>query len=112
MLETNPKLHPAEVKDILQRSATPLPNYYNHEVGAGMLNTYAAVLEAAFPWRRTGLFRSVLDREAVDFSTSVISNFGGSVNPNTISNTNVSIPANTIQANVNVSWGSLTSPND
>jgi serine protease AprX len=112
MLETNPKLNPAEVKDILQRSATPLPNYYNHEVGAGMLNTYAAVLEAAFPWRRTGLFRSVLDRDVVDFSTSVISNFGGSVNPNTISNTNVTIPANTVQANVNVSWGNLTSPND
>jgi len=112
MLEANPNLRPAEVKDILQRSATPLPNYYNHEVGAGMLNTYAAVLESAFPWRKTGLFRSVLDRNAVDFSTSVISNFSGTVNPNTVSNTNVSIPSNVIQASVNVSWGGLTSLND
>ena len=112
MLEANPNLRPAEIKDILQRSATPLPNYYNHEVGAGMLNTYAAVLEAAFPWRKTGLFRSVLDRNAVDFSTAVISNFSGTVNPNTISSTNVSIPANVVQTSVDISWGNLTSPND
>ncbi|HEX8287664.1 MAG TPA: S8 family serine peptidase [Pyrinomonadaceae bacterium] len=112
MLEANPNLKPSEVKDILQRSATPLPNYYNHEVGAGMLNVYAAVLEAAFPQRKTGLFRSVLERNAVAFSTSAISNFSGTVNPNTISNTNVSIPANVIQANVNISWGDITSPND
>ncbi|MDQ3131757.1 MAG: S8 family serine peptidase [Acidobacteriota bacterium] len=112
MLEANPNLRPAEIKDILQRSATPLPNYYNHEVGAGMLNTYAAVLEAAFPWRRTGLFRSVLDRNVVDFSTSVISSFSGTVNPNTISSTNVSIPANVVQTSVDISWGKLTSPND
>jgi serine protease AprX len=112
MLEANPNLKPAQIKDILQRSATPLPNYFSHEVGAGMLNTYAAVLEAAFPWRRTGVFRSVLDRNAVRFSTSVIDSFSGTVEPNTISNTNVQIPANVVQANVNITWGSLTSPND
>jgi serine protease AprX len=112
MLEANPNLRPAEIKDILQRSATPLPNYYNHEVGAGMLNTYAAVLEAAFPGRKTGLFRTVLDRNVIDFSTSVVSNFSGTVNPNTVSNTDISIPMNAVQATVNINWGDLTSPND
>jgi len=49
MLEVNPGLTPAQVRDILQRTATPLPAHYRHEVGAGMLNAYAAVLKAAFP---------------------------------------------------------------
>jgi serine protease AprX len=112
MLEANRDLTPAQIKDILQRSATPLPNYYSHEVGAGMLNTYAAVLEAAFPWRRTGLFRSVLDTKAVSFSTSVIKNFSGTVNPNSSAETSVSVPANTVQASVGINWGGLTSLND
>ncbi len=58
MLEANPRLTPAQVKDILQRTATPLAPYYAHEVGAGMLNAHAAVLEAAFPARRMGQFRA------------------------------------------------------
>ena len=52
MLEANPLLTPAQVRDILQRTATPMPPYFRHEVGAGMLNAHAAVLEAAFPQRR------------------------------------------------------------
>jgi serine protease AprX len=112
MLEANSNLRPAEIKDILQRSATPLPNYYNHEVGAGMLNAYAAVLESAFPWRRTGLFRSILGTNSVGFSTSTIKNLSGSVSPDSPVETMFSIPANTVQASVNINWGSLTSPND
>ena len=38
MLEANPQLTPAQIRDILQRTATPLTAYYIHEVGAGMLN--------------------------------------------------------------------------
>src|ERR1041384_7245906 len=47
MLEVNPDLTPADVKDILSRTATPMPRYFFHEAGAGMLNSYAAVLEAS-----------------------------------------------------------------
>src|SRR5207249_4839225 len=54
MLEANPNLSPAQVRDILQRTATPLPSYYMYEVGAGMLNAQAAVLEAAFSQRHFG----------------------------------------------------------
>jgi serine protease AprX len=54
MLEVNPNLTPAQIRDILQRTATPLPPYYMYEVGAGMLNAQAAVLEAAFPHRHFG----------------------------------------------------------
>jgi hypothetical protein len=42
MLEANPTLTPAKVREILQRTATPLAPYYAHETGAGMLNVHAA----------------------------------------------------------------------
>ena len=112
MLEANPNLSSADVKDILQRSATPLANYYRHEVGAGMLNTYAAVLESAFPTRRTGVFRSVLSNDAVRFTTSTTQLFSGSVKPNSAFSISLPIPANTLQSSVNIAWGGITNPND
>ncbi len=104
MLEANPNLTPAEIKDILSRTATPLPKYFYHEAGAGVLNTYAAVLEAAFPERRMGTFRSVLTKNSVKFITSTTQTFGQTVYPNITSSTSITIPQNTVQASVNVSW--------
>lgn len=104
MLEANPNLTPGQVKDILSRTATPLPKYFYHEAGAGMLNTYAAVLESAFPERRMGAFRSILSRNAVKFTTSATQTFSQTVFPNLAGSTNISIPQNTVQASVNVSW--------
>ena len=112
MLEANPNLSTAAVKNILQRSATPLPAYYRHEVGAGMLNTYAAVLEAAFPNRRTGLFRAVLDRKAVSYTTSTTQTFEGIVNASSTVSTAVRVPANAIQTGVHIAWGDMFSSND
>lgn len=43
MLEANPKLLPADVKAILQQTATNMPGYEAWEVGAGYVNAYAAV---------------------------------------------------------------------
>jgi serine protease AprX len=105
MLEANPNLKPAEIKDILQRSATPLPLNYRHETGAGMLNAYAAVLEAAFPARRTGIFRAALETHSVNFVTSVTQTFNQTVEPNSNAVTNLSIPANAVQSNVSIAWG-------
>jgi len=105
MLEANPNLTPKQVKDILQKSATPLPLNYRHEVGAGMLNSYAAVLESAFPTRKTGLFRSVLENKAVEFSTSIAHSFNQTAFPGTVSTTNFSLPENTVQASVTIGWG-------
>lgn len=104
MLEVNPNLTPAEVKDILSRSATPMPRYFFHEAGAGMLNTYAAVLEAAFPERHMGGFRSTLSRNAIRFVTRTSQTFEQTVVPNVASSTNVAIPQNTIQLGVNIYW--------
>lgn len=43
MLEANPSLSPDQVKDILQKTATNMPGYESWEVGAGYVNSYAAV---------------------------------------------------------------------
>jgi serine protease AprX len=104
MLEANPNLTPADVKDILSRTATPMPRYFFHEAGAGMLNTYAAVLEAAFPERHMGGFHSTLSRNAIRFTTRTSQTFAQTVFPNQTSSANITIPQNTIQAGVNIYW--------
>ncbi len=105
MLEANPALNPAQIKDILGRTATPLPRYFYHEAGAGMLNTYSAVLEAAFPNRRMGIFRSTLSRGSVKFVTAQTQTFTENVVPGTERSVSVSLPSNVVQASVAVSWG-------
>ncbi len=105
MLETNPNLTPAEIKEILQRTATPLPAYFQHEVGAGVLNTHAAVLEAAFPHRKIGLFRSVLKNNKIKFTKSVSSIFEENLGSLSTRSTGFSIPTDTIQAGIQISWG-------
>ena len=47
MLEANPKLTPAEVKDILKDTARPLPQWDANAQGAGVLDASAAVAEAS-----------------------------------------------------------------
>jgi hypothetical protein len=46
MLEVNPRLTPAEVKDILTATARPMPNYPREPQGYGVVRATAAV-EAA-----------------------------------------------------------------
>lgn len=47
MLEANPDLTPAQVKDILERTATNMSGRLAWEAGAGHVNAYAAVAEAS-----------------------------------------------------------------
>jgi serine protease AprX len=110
MLEANPALKPAEIKDILSRTATPLPKYFLHEAGAGMLNTHSAVLESAFPDRRMGIFRSTLSRNAISFVSRQTQSFTETVSPGSERSVTVAIPQNVIQASVSISWG--LGPND
>jgi serine protease AprX len=112
MLEANPGLTPSEVRDILQRTATPLPPYYQHEVGAGALNTYAAVLEAAFPERQIGLFRAVLNREQVRFVKEPAQFLEGTVMPGGRHEFNVRVPADAVMASTQVAWGPVLTLND
>ncbi len=113
MLETNPALTAAQVRDILQRSTTPLPPYYQHEVGAGMLNTHAAVLEAAFQQRRMGRFRATLDRGQARFVNDPLTQFFGTAPAlGGSSTTYLPVPQNSLIASVQITWGPLSTVND
>jgi serine protease AprX len=107
MLEANPQLTPAQIRDILQRTATPLPPYYVHEVGAGMLNAQAAVLEAAFPQRRFGQWRGTAYQGQVQLTNSSPQVFVGSVGPTAPAETSFMLPANSIFASVQIAWGDI-----
>ncbi|MBV9923460.1 MAG: S8 family serine peptidase [Acidobacteria bacterium] len=112
MLGADPTLTPARVRDILQRTATPMPPYYQHEVGAGALNTHAAALQSAFPGREIGLFRSVINRGQVRFVKDPAQLFSGTVNPGGAAEVSLSVPADAVYASTDVAWGPFISPND
>jgi serine protease AprX len=111
MLEANPSLTPAQVRDILQRTATPLPPYYEYEVGAGMLNAPAAVLEAAFPQRRFGQWRGTAYQGQVQFINSAPQVFTGAVGPGSANDSAISIAPGVLRASVQIAWGGLLSAN-
>lgn len=112
MLEANPALTPAAVRDILQKTATPLAPYYAHETGAGMLNVHAAVLQAAFMSRNIGAWRGILDRGQVSFFSDPLVTFSNTVVPGRSSDTSLSIPNDALFATVQIGWGPLWSVND
>lgn len=113
LLEANPALQPAEIRDLLARTAVPLPPYYSHEVGAGMLNVHAALLEAAYPSRRLGMHKSIIDCSQARLQGAV-SNFSGTVKPGQTHKTKLSIPEGAILLSSEITWnsGSLLSLND
>ena len=112
MLEANPQLTPADVRDILQLTATPLAPYYEHEVGAGMLNTHAAVLQSVFPLRRLGSWRSTVDHRQVEFFRDPTTTFTGTVAPGATFEATIQIPTDTVLASIQIGWGPLWSTND
>jgi serine protease AprX len=105
MLEANPALSPADIKQILQATTTPLPHNYRHEVGAGMLNTHAAVLRAVFRDREIGIYRAIMERGAIEFRNETAQVFEGTVNPGSSAVNNLTLPEETIQADFNITWG-------
>ncbi len=107
MLEANPNLTPSQVRDILQRTSTPLPPYYAHEVGAGMMNAQAAVLEAAFSQRRFGQWRGPAYQGQVQITNNAPQVFKGTVTPGLPGESTFSLPANAIFASVQIAWGDI-----
>ncbi|MFN2599041.1 MAG: S8 family serine peptidase [Pyrinomonadaceae bacterium] len=113
MLQVNPQLTPAQVKDILERSATPLAPFYQYEAGAGVLNVHAAVLQAAFAQRRMGLFRGAFDGRFFRVVADPAQVFNGTVNPGSTGyDTAFNVPSNTLYASVQIGWGPLWTTND
>jgi serine protease AprX len=112
MLDADPTLTPTRVRDILQRTATPMPPYYQHEVGAGALNTHAAALQSAFPGRQIGMFRAVMNRGQVRFVKDPVQAFSGTVIPGGAVEANLGVPADAVYAATDVAWGPMISTND
>ncbi len=112
LLDADPTLTPARIRDILQRTATPMPPYYMHEVGAGALNAHAAALQTAFPGRQIGMFRAVLNRGQVRFVKEPVQSFNGTVNPGGAVEVSLSVPADAVYASTDVAWGPMITTND
>ena len=103
MLEANPSLTVDQIKKILQETATPMLGYSTYEVGAGYLNTYAAVRKAGLG-NAYGAFRSSINNSGVTYSRDPISQFSGSVSPGFTYSRTINIPADALFATVEIGW--------
>jgi serine protease AprX len=108
MLEAAPQLTPDQIKQILQETASPMLGYSRYEVGAGYLNTYAAVRKAALsdPY---GAFRANLS-QGVSYSRDALIQFYGQSALGSSFTTTVTFPNDTTFATVLVSWMNTVAP--
>jgi serine protease AprX len=103
MLQANPRLTVDQISQILQRTATPMLAYSRYEVGAGNLNTYAAVRQAAFG-ASYGAFRTNLSDSGVSYTREHLSGSTGTVAPGSSYSTSFNVPADALFATVEVAW--------
>lgn len=103
MLEAAPQLTPDQIKEILQSTATPMLGYSRYEVGAGYLNTYAAVSKAASN-ARFGNFRGGLNSQNVSYSRSSLAGFSGAVAPGASYTTTFQMPEDSVFSTAQVAW--------
>jgi serine protease AprX len=103
MLQANPRLTVDQISQLIQRTATPMLGYSRYEVGAGNLNTYAAVRGAAFGLPYGG-FRTYLDDDGIDFSRAQLSRATGTVAPGSTYSVNFNVPVDALFATVEVAW--------
>jgi len=103
MLEAAPQLTPDDIKQILESTATPMLGYSRYEVGAGYLNTHAAVRKAVTN-ARFGNFRSGLNNQGVSYSRSALSGFSGEVAPGGTYTTNFEVPEDSLFSTLQVAW--------
>lgn len=61
MLDADPTLNPDEVKQILQQTASQMPGYDEYQVGAGYVNSYAAVDKVFNRSKSYGTFTGATD---------------------------------------------------
>ena len=80
-----------------------MPKYFYHEAGAGMLNTYAAVLQAAFRTVSWALLLPASMRESRCILTIYDAGLFAGVYPGLPSHT-FSLPPDTVQASANIAW--------
>lgn len=103
MLQANPALTVDQIKQILQATATPMLGYSCYEVGAGYLNTYAAVRRAALGIP-LGRFRGMLSNSAVTFHRDSIVQYNGAAAPGSTYSKTFNIPTDALFATVEIGW--------
>lgn len=103
MLQANPALKVDQIKQILQLTATPMLGYSKYEVGAGCLDTYAAVRKAGLG-TPLGRFRNDFNNSPVSYSRDPIVQFNGAVTPGSTYSTKFNVPVDTLFATVQVGW--------
>jgi serine protease AprX len=104
MLQANPHLTPDEIKKVLQETATPMTGYSRYEVGAGYLNTHAAVRRASLG-TEYGKFRAYM-AENVSYSRESVISFNGQVSPGQTYTTTFQVPEDAAFSTVQVGWKS------
>ena len=106
MLQANPQLSPEQIKSILQETASPMLAYGRYEVGAGSLNSYAAVKKAALgmPF---GQFRTVLTDTDLPLTREQIAQFSGEVAPGGVYTATFQVPRDAVFATAQVAWAQM-----
>lgn len=103
MLQANPSLQVDDIRAILEDTATPMLGYTRYEVGAGYLNTYAAVRKAEYG-TSFGAFRAELDSPNITYTKDNASQFGGTVAPGQSYSVALDVPDDAASATVQVGW--------
>ncbi|MGA9773511.1 MAG: S8 family serine peptidase [Blastocatellia bacterium] len=103
MLQANPALQVDDIKAILEDTATPMLGYKRYEVGAGYLNTYAAVRKAEYA-TSFGAFRAELSNPTITYTKDNTSQFSGAVAPGQSYSVTLDVPQDAASATVQVGW--------
>jgi serine protease AprX len=103
MLEANPSLTVDQIKKILQETASPMLGYSQYEVGAGYLNTYAAVRRAVLG-NQLGQFRGNLNNQQVSYSRDSLAKYSGTVGPWCTFSRTFTVPSDALFATVQLGW--------
>jgi serine protease AprX len=110
ILEANPSLPADDVKNIIERTATPLAPYDQFEAGAGMANVHAAVDLALNPSKPYGNFG--FTGKGLTLQQQATQNYSGTVAGGGSASINFTVPANNRFAFVELNWGAAAGENE
>src|SRR2546423_2456479 len=102
ILEANPSLNPDQVKEIIERTATPMAPYDQFEAGAGMANVHAAVDLALNPQKFYGNFG--FTGKGLTLQRQSDQNFADTLPANGSQSHTFTIPANARFAFIQLDW--------
>jgi serine protease AprX len=104
MLQANPNLTPDAIKTLLQLTASPMLDHSLAEVGAGYLNSYAAVCAARVPTLPYGLFRANLEAAPINFIADSVVEYQSIAPATGKVRVPVVIPGGTLEATIELGW--------